>query len=86
VRRTIELATRGYELRAAVRRALAQSRREEREGKVRRFTHCEGRRRASQAVVEEIVFTRRFECDFRRLKRRLTPPPLRKAPSSGRRA
>lgn len=37
VRRAIELATRGYELRAAARRALEQSRREEREGKVRRF-------------------------------------------------
>lgn len=38
VRRAIEIATHDYELNAAARRALEQSRREEREGKVRRFT------------------------------------------------
>ena len=37
VRRALEIATHDYELNAAARRALAQSRREEREGKVRRF-------------------------------------------------
>ena len=37
VRRALEIATRDYELNAAARRALEQSRREEREGKVRRF-------------------------------------------------
>ncbi|MCC6211231.1 MAG: hypothetical protein IT513_09340 [Burkholderiales bacterium] len=37
VRRAIELATHDYELNAASRRALEQSAREEREGKVRRF-------------------------------------------------
>jgi len=38
VRRALEIATHDYELNAAARRALEQSRREEREGKVRRFT------------------------------------------------
>lgn len=38
VRRALEIATRDYELKAEARRALEQSRREEREGKVRRFT------------------------------------------------
>ena len=38
VRRALEIAMRDYELNAAARRALEQSRREEREGKVRRFT------------------------------------------------
>ena len=38
VRRALEIATRDCELKAAARRALEQSRREEREGKVRRFT------------------------------------------------
>lgn len=38
VRRALEIATRDYELKATARRALDQSRREEREGKVRRFT------------------------------------------------
>ena len=38
VRRALEIATRDYELKPAARRALEQSRREEREGKVRRFT------------------------------------------------
>ena len=38
VRRALEIATRDYELKAAARRALEQSRREERKGKVRRFT------------------------------------------------
>ncbi|MGQ0545266.1 MAG: hypothetical protein ACT4P3_08035 [Betaproteobacteria bacterium] len=38
VRRAIELATHDYDLKAAARRALELSRREEREGKVRRFT------------------------------------------------
>ena len=37
VRRALELATHDYELNAAARRALEQSRREERAGKVRRF-------------------------------------------------
>jgi hypothetical protein len=37
VRRALEIATHDYELNAAARRALEQSRREEREGKVRRF-------------------------------------------------
>lgn len=37
VRRALEIATHDYELTAAARRALEQSRREEREGKVRRF-------------------------------------------------
>jgi hypothetical protein len=37
VRRVLEIATQDYELNAASRRALAQSRGEEREGKVRRF-------------------------------------------------
>jgi hypothetical protein len=37
VRRALEIATRDYELNAAARRTLEQSRREEREGKVRRF-------------------------------------------------
>ncbi len=37
VRRALEIATRDYELNAAARRALEQSRREEREGKVHRF-------------------------------------------------
>ncbi len=37
VRRALEIATRDYELNAAARRALEQSRREEREGKVRHF-------------------------------------------------
>ena len=37
VRRALEIATHDYELSAASRRALEQSRREEREGKVRRF-------------------------------------------------
>ena len=38
VRRALEIATGDYELNAAARRALEQSRREEKEGKVRRFT------------------------------------------------
>ncbi|OGA12235.1 MAG: hypothetical protein A3D95_09100 [Betaproteobacteria bacterium RIFCSPHIGHO2_12_FULL_69_13] len=38
VRRALEIATRDYELNAAARRTLEQSRREEREGKVRRFS------------------------------------------------
>jgi len=38
VRRALEIATRDYELNAAARRALEKSRREEREGKVRRFS------------------------------------------------
>jgi hypothetical protein len=38
VRRALEIATYDYELNAAARRALGQSRREECEGKVRRFT------------------------------------------------
>ena len=37
VRQALEIATHDYELNAAARRALEQSRREEREGKVRRF-------------------------------------------------
>ena len=37
VRRVLEIATHDYELNASARRALEQSRREEREGKVRRF-------------------------------------------------
>lgn len=37
VRRALELATRDYELSDASRRALDQSLREEREGKIRRF-------------------------------------------------
>ena len=37
VRRALEIATHDYELNAAARRALGLSRREEREGKVRRF-------------------------------------------------
>jgi hypothetical protein len=37
VRRALEIATHNYELNAAARRALEQSRREEREGKVSRF-------------------------------------------------
>lgn len=37
VRRALEIATHDYELNAAARRALEQSRREERAGKVRRF-------------------------------------------------
>ena len=37
VRRALEIATHDYELNAAARRALEHSRREEREGKVRRF-------------------------------------------------
>ena len=37
VRRALELATHDYELTAAARRALEQSRRDEREGKVSRF-------------------------------------------------
>ena len=37
VRRAIEIATYDYELNAAARRALDQSRREESEGKIRRF-------------------------------------------------
>ena len=37
VRRALEIATQGYEQTASARRALEQSRREEREGKVRRF-------------------------------------------------
>lgn len=37
VRRALEIATHDYELNAAARRALDQSGREEREGKVRRF-------------------------------------------------
>lgn len=37
VRRALEIATHDYELNASARRALEQSRREEREGKVRRF-------------------------------------------------
>lgn len=37
VRRALEIATHDYELNATARRALGQSRREEREGKVRRF-------------------------------------------------
>ena len=37
VRRALEIATHDYELNAAARRALEQSRREESEGKVRRF-------------------------------------------------
>lgn len=40
--RALEIATRGYELNAAARRALKESRREEREGKVRRFTTARG--------------------------------------------
>jgi len=38
VRRAVEIATHDYRLKAATRRALEQSRRDEREGKVRRFT------------------------------------------------
>jgi hypothetical protein len=37
VRRALEIATHDYELNAAARRVLEQSRREEHEGKVRRF-------------------------------------------------
>ena len=37
VRRAIEIATHDYELNAAARRGLDQSRREESEGKIRRF-------------------------------------------------
>ncbi|HYL24163.1 MAG TPA: hypothetical protein VEV21_07200 [Burkholderiales bacterium] len=37
VRRAVEIATHDYKLKAAARRALEQSRREERKGKVRRF-------------------------------------------------
>ena len=40
VRRALEIATQDYELNAASRRALEQSRREERGGKVRRFTNA----------------------------------------------
>ena len=38
IRRAVEIATGDYELKAPARRALEQSRREEREGKVRGFT------------------------------------------------
>ena len=38
VRRALEIATHDYELNAAARRALEQSRREERGGKLRRFS------------------------------------------------
>ena len=38
VRRALEIATHDYELNAAARRALEQSRREESENRVRRFT------------------------------------------------
>jgi Arc/MetJ-type ribon-helix-helix transcriptional regulator len=38
VRRAIELAAGDYELRASARRAVEQSRREEKRGKVRRFS------------------------------------------------
>lgn len=37
VRRALEIATHDYELNAAARRALEQSRRDERQGRVRRF-------------------------------------------------
>jgi len=37
VRRAVEIATHDYELKAAARRALKQSRRDEAKGKVRRF-------------------------------------------------
>ena len=37
VRHALEIATRDYELNAVARRGLEQSRREEREGKTRRF-------------------------------------------------
>ena len=37
VRRALEIATHDYELNAIARKSLEQSRREEREGKVRRF-------------------------------------------------
>lgn len=37
VRRALEIATHDYEMRSVARRALEQSRREERAGKVRRF-------------------------------------------------
>lgn len=37
VRRALEIATHDYELNAVARRGLEQSRREEREGKTRRF-------------------------------------------------
>jgi len=40
VRRAVELATGGAHLKAAARRALEESRREEREGKVRRFRNA----------------------------------------------
>jgi len=40
VRRAVELATGGQELKATARRALEQSRREEREGEVRRFRNA----------------------------------------------
>jgi hypothetical protein len=38
VRKALELATHDYELTAAARRTLVRSRREEREGKLRRFS------------------------------------------------
>jgi hypothetical protein len=40
VRRAVEIATGDYELKAPARRALEQSRREEQEGKVRRFSNA----------------------------------------------
>ena len=41
VRRALEIATHDYKLNAASRRALEQSRAEERQGKVRRFRNAE---------------------------------------------
>ena len=40
VRRALEIATGDYELRAQARRALEQSRREEQDGKIRRFSNA----------------------------------------------
>jgi hypothetical protein len=40
VRRALEIATGDYELRAHARHALEQSRREEQEGKIRRFSNA----------------------------------------------
>jgi hypothetical protein len=58
IRRAVEIATGAYELNAPARRALEQSRREQREGKSSPLHHRERGYSASQASVKEIVFTR----------------------------
>jgi hypothetical protein len=63
VRRALEIATRDYELKAAARTGAVAARRAGRKGSS--LHHCEGRRRASQAFVKEIIFTRRLERDIR---------------------